>query len=309
MSNSEGSFLQPRILLPFILITLIWGSTWIVITDQLGAVPPAWSVAYRFAIGAAAMFAYARRVGASLRIGREGHLLALLFGVPQFCLNYNFVYAAELYVTSGLVAVVFALLIVPNSLFAWLFLKQKVTAAFLLGSAVALTGVALLFLQEFRASGAPADKILIGIGLTLLGVLGASISNVMQASERLRRRPVASMLAWGMFYGALADIVVAALLFGPPAIETRPGYWISLLYLSLVASALAFAAYFHVIRNIGPARAAYSSVLIPILAMGLSTVFEGYRWSTIAAAGGVLTLAGLVFALHSRRPSVPAPDG
>jgi drug/metabolite transporter (DMT)-like permease len=309
VSAREGSFLQPRILLPFILITLIWGSTWIVITDQLGRVPPAWSVAYRFAIAAAAMFAYARWTGASLRIGREGHALAFLFGLPQFFLNYNLVYAAELYVTSGLVAVVFALLIVPNSLFGWLFLKQRVTPGFLLGSAVALAGVGLLFLEEYRASAARPGDVLAGLGLTLLAILSASVSNVMQASERLRRRPVAAMLAWGIFYGALADIFVAWALSGPPVVETRIGYWVSLLYLALVASALAFAFYFHVIRMIGPARAAYSSVLIPILAMGLSTLFEHYRWTPLAAAGGVLTLAGLLLALRSKRPAVPAPEG
>jgi drug/metabolite transporter (DMT)-like permease len=305
----NASLLQPRVLLPFALITLIWGSTWIVITDQLGTVPPTWSVTYRFAIAAAAMFAYARWTGASLRIGREGHWLALLFGILQFCGNYNLVYAAELYVTSGLVAVIFALLIVPNSLLAWLFLKQKVAVGFLAGSAVALAGVALLFVQEFRASGAPATSVLAGIGLTLLAVLTASIANVMQASERLRRRPVAAMLAWGMLYGVLADIALSWLLFGPPVVETRPGYWVSLLYLSVAASAVAFALYYQVIRAIGPARAAYSSVLIPILAMGFSTAFEHYHWSTAAVAGGVLTLAGLLLALRSKRPPIPAPEG
>lgn len=309
MSGGEGSLLQPRILFPFLLVTLIWGSTWIVITDQLGTVPPMWSVAYRFAIAAAAMFAYARWTGASLGIGREGHRLAVLFGLPQFFLNYNLVYAAELYVTSGLVAVVFALLIVPNSLLAWLFLKQKVTGGFLAGSAVALAGVALLFLQEFRASAAAPRHIAIGIGLALLAVLAASVSNVMQASEPLRRRPVAAMLAWGMAYGTLADIFGAWLLFGPPVVETRIGYWVSLLYLSLAASALAFALYYRVIRAIGPARAAYSSVLIPILAMTLSTAFEHYGWSAAAVAGGVLTVAGLLLALRARRPPVPAPEG
>jgi drug/metabolite transporter (DMT)-like permease len=309
VSRSEGSFLEPRIFLPFLLVTLIWGSTWIVITDQLGVVPPAWSVAYRFTIAAVAMFAYARWTGASLRIGREGHVLAFLFGLPQFFLNYNLVYAAELYITSGLVAVVFALLVVPNSLFGWLFLKQKVAFGFLLGSAVALAGVALLFLQEFRSSAAPSAHVLAGIGLTLLAILAASVSNVMQASERLRRRPVAAMLAWGIFYGALADIALAWALSGPPVVEARIGYWVSLLYLALAASALAFALYFHVIRAIGPARAAYSSVLIPILAMGLSTLFEHYRWTPVAAAGGVLTLAGLLLALRAKRPSVPAPEG
>jgi drug/metabolite transporter (DMT)-like permease len=309
VSADEARFLQPKTLFFFVLVTLIWGSTWIVITDQLGTVPPTWSVAYRFAIAAATMFAYARWTGESLRIGREGHVLAMLFGVPQFFLNYNLVYAAELYITSGLVAVVFALLIVPNSLFAWLFLKQRMTPGFLLGSAVALAGVTLLFLQEFRTSGAPARDVAIGIGLTLLAIFAASVSNVMQASERLRRRPVAAMLAWGMAYGVVADILVAWILYGPPTIETRPLYWVSLLYLSIAASALAFAAYYHVIRAIGPARAAYSSVLIPILAMGLSTAFENYHWSRVAAAGGVLTLAGLLIALRAGRPSVPAPDG
>jgi drug/metabolite transporter (DMT)-like permease len=309
VSGPEGSFLQPRILLPFLVVTLIWGSTWIVITGEFGSVPPVWSVAYRFAIAAAAMFAYARWTGASLRIGREGHVLAFLFGLPQFFLNYNLVYAAELHVTSGLVAMVFALLIMPNSLGAWLFLKQKLTAGFLLGSAVALAGVALLFLQEYRFSAARPGDVLAGLGLTLLAILAASISNVMQASERLRRRPVAAMLAWGMFYGALADILVAWALAGPPVVETRISYWVSLLYLALAASALAFALYFQIIRAIGPARAAYSSVLIPILAMGLSTLFEDYRWTPAAAAGGVLAVAGLLLALRAKRPPVPAPEG
>jgi drug/metabolite transporter (DMT)-like permease len=296
-----GAFFQPRVLLPFILITFIWGSTWLVIKDQLGTVPPTWSVTYRFIIAAATMFAYARFTGASLRIGREGHLLAMAFGIPQFFLNFNFVYAAELYITSGLVAVVFALLLVPNSALSALFLKHKVTRRFILGSAIAVAGVALLFLQELRASAAAPHEVLIGIGLTLLGVLSASVSNVMQGSERLRRRPIAAMLAWGMVYGVIADALFAWALYGPPTIETRPLYWAGLLYLGVIASALAFSLYFAILRIIGPARAAYSSLLIPIIAMALSTLFEDYHWSTLAAAGGALTLVGLFIALNAKK--------
>ena len=301
MSHDEPSFLQPRVLVPFALVTLIWGSTWLVIKDQLGTVPPTWSVTYRFAIAAAAMFAYARWRGERLRIGRDGHLLALLFGVPQFYLNFNFVYAAELHITSGLVAVVFALLLVPNSALGWLFLKQRVTGRFLAGSLVATVGVALLFVQEMRASEAAPHEVLLGIGLTLLGVLSASVSNIMQASERLRRRPPAAMLAWGMVYGVVGNAVTAAVLYGPPVAESRAGYWVGLLYLGVAASALAFTLYFGIIRIIGPARAAYSSILVPVLAMGLSTLFEGYRWSLLAAGGGLLALAGLSLALSARR--------
>jgi drug/metabolite transporter (DMT)-like permease len=299
-----ASFLQLRILLPFLLVTLIWGSTWIVIRDQIGTVPPTWSVTYRFAIAAASMFAYAAATGASLRIGRDGHLLALSFGIPQFVLNFNFVYAAEHYVTSGLVSVVFALLLVPNAALSRIFLKHPLTPRFLFGSAIAIAGVALLFVQELQASGGHPGDVLLGIGLTLLGVLSASVSNIMQGSERLRSRPLPSMLAWGMTYGVAANALAAFVLYGPPTAEARLGYWIGLLYLGVLASALAFTVYFGLIRRIGPARAAYSSVLVPIIAMGLSTAFESYRWSKPAVAGGVLALAGLIIALRSRR--VPA---
>ncbi len=295
-----GTLRDPKVLLPFLLITLIWSSTWIVIKDQLGAVPPTWSVTYRFVVAAAAMFAWARMSGATLRIGRRGHVLAALFGIPQFCLNFNFVYAAEHHVTSGLVATVFALLMVPNSALAWLFLKQRVTWSFIAGSAIACVGVALLFVQEIRTSPASTDAVMLGIGLTLLGVLSASAANILQASRGVASMPLASLLAWGMVYGILANALLAWAAAGPPVIETRPAYWLGLVYLGLFASALAFPLYFAVMRAVGPGKAAYSSVLVPILAMMLSTLFEGYRWSALALAGGAIALAGLVIALRSR---------
>lgn len=303
--GAQASFRDPRILLPFILITLIWGSTWIVIKDQLGEVPPGWSITYRYIVAAAAMFVLAVVSGVSLRVGRNGHLLAAGFGFPQFVLNFNFVYAAEHYITSGLVAVVFALLLVPNSALTWLFFRHRVTARFVAGSALALVGVAFLFVQEMRVSIAAPRDVMIGIGLTVLGVLSASVANVMQVSEGLRTRPIAAMLAWGMFYAVIFNALFAWTTQGPPMVEYRLGYWAGVFYLGLFASALAFTFYFRIIRAVGPAKAAYSSVLVPIIAMALSTAFEDYRWSMLAAAGGVLTLAGLVIALRSRPEPLP----
>jgi drug/metabolite transporter (DMT)-like permease len=300
VSEAARGFRDPKVLVPFLLITLIWSSTWIVIKDQLGAVPPAWSVTYRFVVAGAAMFAWAAASGASLRLGGRGHMLACLFGIPQFCLNFNFVYAAEHHVTSGLVATVFALLMVPNSALAWLFLKQKASWGFVAGSVIACAGVALLFVQEMRASPVPAGQVLLGIGLTVLGVLSASCANILQASRPLAAWPLASLLAWGMVYGVIANALLAWTAAGPPVFETRPVYWLGLVYLGLFASALAFPLYFAVMRSVGPGKAAYSSVLVPILAMLLSTLFEGYRWSTLAVAGGLLALTGLVIALRSR---------
>ena len=301
MADAEAGFRDPRVLVPFILIILIWSSTWIVIKDQLGVVPPAWSVTYRFTIAAAGMFVIARMSGVSLRIGREGQLMAAAFGIPQFFLNFNFVYAAEQYITSGLVAMVFALLLVPNSALAWMFFRQPVTKRFAIGSAVALVGIALLFVQEMRSAAIPQGAVLAGIGFTIVGVLCASAANVMQLSRTLRSRPVAAVLAWAMFYGVLVNAAFALATQGPPVFEVRPGYWIGLVYLGLIASAVTFYFYLGIIRAIGPAKAAYSSVLIPIIAMGISTVAEDYRWSPLAIAGGILAIIGLIVALRSRR--------
>src|ERR1700740_2861015 len=103
------------VVLPFIIFTAIWGSTWIVIRSQLGTVPPQWSVTYRFVIATIAMASLATWRGESLGLGRKGLLAAAFLGLTQFCLNFNGVYLAERYITSGVVATVFALLLIPAS--------------------------------------------------------------------------------------------------------------------------------------------------------------------------------------------------
>ena len=315
MPHRNASLAQPAILIPFLAITLIWSSTWIVIKDQLGAgeaaVPAPWSVAYRFVFASMAMFAMARLSGATLRIGPRGHLLAMAIGIPQFVLNFQLVYAAEHYVTSGIVAVVFALLVVPNALLARMIFGHKVSRQFLAGSAVAMLGVALLFWAELRlaggSAGGSAGGVLVGIGFTLVAVLAASVGNLLQLVETVKRLPVASLLAWAMGYAALANGGIALALHGAPVAEARIGYWVGLVYLGLIASALAFFFYYRIIRAIGPAKAAYSSVLVPIVAMLISTVAEDYRWTGLAAAGGVMAVAGLLVALSGRRPAEPTP--
>jgi drug/metabolite transporter (DMT)-like permease len=290
----------------FLLITLIWSSTWIVIKGQLGVVPPIWSVSYRFWVAGAAMLVLARLNGVSLRLGRGGYVLAMLLGTFQFVVNYSFVYASELYITSGLAAVVFALLVAPNAALAWLFFGERVSGRFVLGSAVAMAGVALLFVQEMRLAATATSDVLKGLAFVLCAVLAASFANIMQLMPAIKARPIAAMLGWAMLYGATADALFALAFVGPPVFDLRPTYWLGLAYLSLVASALAFWLYYRIIRAVGPAKAAYSSVLIPIVAMAISTALENYRWSPLAIAGGLLVIAGLIVALSGRRPG-PAP--
>ena len=296
------------IVIPFIIFTSIWGSTWIVIRDQLGAVPAHWSITYRFIIAAAAMAVVALVKGESLRLGAAGLLAAAILGVLQFVINFNAVYLAEHHVTSGLVATVFALLVIPNTLLGWAFLGQKPTGRFAWGSLLAVVGILLLFAHELHEHPGRSDAILLGIGLTLCGMLGASAANVFQAREKVRRFPLFSLLAWAMGFGALMDGIIALIFAGPPVIEARLGYWVGLIYLAIFASALAFSLYLPVVRKIGPAKAAYSSALVPIIAMGFSTWIEDYRWTPLTVAGASLAIGGMLIALTRTRSTVPAPD-
>lgn len=295
------ALLTPKILIPFTVATLIWGSTWLVIRDQLGVVAPTWSVAYRFASGSAAMFIWAAIRREPLVMTPAGYAFALLFAVFQFVMNFNFVYRAEAHITSGLVAVIFALLLVPNAIFGRLLLKTPLTPRFLFGSAVALVGVGLLIIQEVRSDPSSAAETWAGLILTMTGVLSASAANIMQGSQRGRALPMTAMLAWGMLFGALINALIGWTTVGPPTIELRPAYILGVLYLGVFASAIAFTCYFAVIRAVGPAVAAYSGVITPVLAMILSTLFEGYHWTALAAAGGVVAFAGLLIALSAKR--------
>ena len=307
MSEAHRTTLR-TVTLPFIIFTAIWGSTWIVIRGQLGIVPPEWSVTYRFVIAATTMAAIAILKGEGLRLPRSGIAAAAVLGLTQFCINFNAVYLAERHITSGVVATVFALLLIPSSLLAWAFLGHKPTQRFFWSSTVAVAGIALLFLHELNEHPANAGQVAAGIGLTLAGMVGASSANVFQARPEVRRFPLFTMLAWSMALGALIDGAIALAMTGAPVIDSRPIYWAGLLYLALAASVLTFSLYYPVVRIIGPAKAAYSSVLVPIIAMGFSTAFEGYRWTPTTVAGALLALGGMVGALSRGRLAVASPD-
>lgn len=302
MNAEPPSLLKPAVLGPFVLVALIWGSTWWVITGQIAGVPPSWSVAWRFVLATPAMFLLAVAMGRSLRLGAAGQRLALLVGVTQFCGNYNFVYRAEQHLTSGIVALMIGLLLVPNALLGRMLLGQPITRRFALGSLIAIAGIALLLLHEARE--APVHgKVLLGVGYALVAMASASISNVTQANETGRGVPMASLLAWAMLYGTLCDVALAWIVAGPPVLPARPGYWLGTAYLALAGSVVTFPLYYKLVRQLGAGKAGYNGVAVVVVAMLISTVLEGYRWSPLAAAGAVLAMAGLTVALSARRPA------
>lgn len=298
MSGGEES--KGGVILPFLLVTLIWGSTWIVIRDQLGAVPASWSVCYRFLVGGIGMglFALARKV--PLRLPPQGLLFATLLGLAQFVLNFNFVYRAEHYLTSGVVATVYAMLLIPNSILAWVAFRQPVSRGFILGSVIAIAGIALLLLKEYRAAPVSPEAVLLGVALSAAGLLSASAANVMQGMKIARRLPMVAVLTWAMLIGSAFDAVYAWLTAGPPVVEWRAGYLWGIAWLGLAGSVVTFPLYFRLIQRMGAGRAAYSSVLIPVIAMLISTLAEDYRWTPLALGGALLAVAGMAIALRAK---------
>lgn len=297
---------DPRVIAAFVVTALVWGSTWLVIKGQIGPVPPSWSVTWRFTGAALGMFALGL-VRGDIRLGalvpeRPVLIHAGLIGVSLFCANFQFVYRAESHLTSGLVAVVFALLLLPNAVFSRIFLGTPVTRGFALGSAIALSGIVLLMIAEYRTAPAGSD-VPLGAAMTGLALLCASTGNVLQAAQVVRRVPAAMLLAWAFLIGAVVDFGVAWVLSGPPVFDWSPVYMGSVAYLALIGSVLTFPLYNLLLREMGPGRAAYNGVVVPVVAMLLSTVFEGYRWTGLNLGGAGLALIGLVVALRSRKPS------
>lgn len=299
------SLLTPRNFAAFLLVSLIWGGTWLVIRDQIASVPASWSISYRFMIAACAMFALAAMRREPLRLVAGGLRWALLLGLFQFTLNFGFVYNAESYITSGLVAVMFALLVVPNAIFGCIFLGQPITGAFVLGSAIAALGVSLLFAHEWRSSPATLSDVLLGAALTVGGILSASAANITQAMEGAKRQPFLALLAWSMTAGAVINTAYALVADGPPQFDPRASYTLGILYLGLAGSVVTFPLYYGLVRKVGAGRAAYSSVIVPIVAMVLSTLFEGFEWGLLPATGAVITLTGMVVAMRGRANAPP----
>ncbi len=278
--------------------TLIWGSTWFVIRTQLGDVPPGWSVTWRFVLAAAVMFALAAIRREPLRLNARQHRFALIIAVSQFVLNFNLVYRAEQYLASGLVSLTFAFLLVSNTLLSVLFLGTRVTGRFIFGSAIGLAGVALLFAPDLAAPG--GDGMMLGLALAFGGVISASIANVLQATDAGRAMPLTAGLAWAMAWGALIDGVVAWAMSGPPRISLDPVYLAGVAYLGIAASAVAFSLYYRLIRAVGAGPAAWNGVAVPVVALAISTLLEGFVWTGTAVAGAALALVGLAIALKAR---------
>ncbi len=283
----------------YLITTLIWGSTWLVIKFQLGLVPPIVSVAWRFGLAALMLAGYAWARGRTLRFARRDHGWIALQGLLLFGVNYIGVYLSEQYLPSGLVAVVFSLVVFLNALGMRVFFGLPIRPIAIVAATLGVAGVALIFGRELLTVSGGSDELhglLFALGATLI----ASLGNLVATRNHRRGMPVLQLNAWSMFYGALFVLGVALATGQPLLFDLSWPYVSSLLYLALFGSALAFGAYLTLMGRIGADRAAYTAVAIPIVALLLSTLFEQLRWHLETFLGVTACVGGIGLALRRR---------
>jgi drug/metabolite transporter (DMT)-like permease len=270
--------------------SLIWGSTWLAIKLQLTQVPPILSVAYRFCLAASILLAYCRVTRKRLNFSLNDHRFMALQGFSLFGLSYCGSYLATTYMTSGLVAVVFSTILMWNILNLRIFLGQPVAWRAFWGGFLGLSGICIVFWQDLAAF--TATRGLIGLLIALAGAYLASIGNVVGARNAKKGVPVTQANAFGMGYGGLLTLFIHFATGGILSMDWSIGYLGPMLYLTLFGSIVAFGCYMLLISRIGADYAAYVTLLMPIIALVLSTLFEGYRWSVNAVAGVTFVLMG-----------------
>ncbi|WP_252179466.1 DMT family transporter [Endozoicomonas sp. 4G] len=275
----------------YVTTVLIWGSTWVAIYFQLGDVPVNVSVFYRFAL-AGILFLPTLIFLRKLQTTRiQDHKLMLLQGCCLFSLNFICFYNSTIYISSGLSAVVFSLATIFNAINNKIFYKEEVPAKVMIAAFLGSSGLLILFLPELYNEEISIDTIK-GIIFAILGTYLFSLGNMLsKKTTSLGLSPITTN-AYGMFYGAIILFIILLVMKQPLVFSSEPEYIASLMYLSIFGSIVAFTTYLSLVARIGANNAAYSTVMFPVIALFLSSIFEGYEWHLASIMGIALTVLG-----------------
>lgn len=277
----------------FAATVLIWGSTWYAIALQLGPVPVLTSIFYRFALAALLMLpalALSRRLTPTRP---RDHLFILAQGLCLFSCNFVCFYNATKFVPSGLVSVVFSLATVLNAVNGRIFFGERIAPRMILAATIGVAGLALLFGPAIAAGTLTADAPY-GVLLAGLGTLCFSLGNMVSRRNSAAGVPPLTANAWGMAYGSLVLAGLMALT-GTPLVLPPDGLYVgALVYLAVIGSVVGFTTYLMLVARIGSGRAAYTTVMFPVVALVVSALYEGYVWDGRTVLGLGLTILGNV---------------
>ncbi len=278
---------------------IIWGTTWLGIKLQLGSVDPMVSVLYRFIAASLILMVYCRLADLKMRFHLKDHIFMALQGLVLFSVNYWIIYLASVHLTSGLVAVIFSSIVFMNMFNGALLMGSPIRSSVVVGGGIGIVGIAIVFWPEVSTFNL-SDKAALGVLLAAVSTFMASLGNIISARHQKYELPVIQTNAYGMAYGAVIMGIVVMASGKPFTFETTFVYIGSLFYLAVFGTVVAFGCYLKLIGKIGADRAAYASMLFPIVALGISTFYEGYQWSAHNIIGMVLVLMGNGLVLNKK---------
>ncbi|MCO7524864.1 DMT family transporter [Pseudomonas asiatica] len=272
---------------------LIWGTTWIAISVQSEYTSPPVAIFWRMGISALLLGAILLATRKMKWLSARDHAFCLLQGATVFGINFLCFYTAAKYVNSGLECLIFSTSIFFNAINSWIFLKQRPSMNFFPAATLGVSGIFLLFSRDLLAADVDTN-FLKGIGLCVLGTFAFSIGNLIGTRNQLNRLCVFTTTTYAMGYAALIMLALslAFKLDIYPSLESA--FLISLAHLAIFGSVVAFTVYFSLIGRIGSANAAYTTLLFPLVALTISTIYEGFEWTTASMAGAILIFSGVM---------------
>ncbi|WP_404341575.1 DMT family transporter [Pseudoalteromonas mariniglutinosa] len=275
----------------YIVTVLIWGSTWLAIEFQLGYVAVEVSLFYRFAIAAALMWLFVLSKKLPMQYSGKDHGFFVLLALCNFGLNYLVLYWAQNYLSSAMASIAFSMLLLMNIINTRLFFGKPIAKRIYVGAVLGVFGIASLFWPQIKQFDL-SNGALVGLLLALCGTFVASLGNMVSVRNSQREIGVLQGNAWGMLYSAVGLAAYVMLSDAEFTVSAPTSYWLSLFYLAIFGTVIAFACYFALLKNIGPERASYVIVLFPLVAVALSTLFEDFTWQANTFIGFSLVLMG-----------------
>ncbi|NIF20888.1 DMT family transporter [Candidatus Pantoea multigeneris] len=278
----------------YLAVVVIWGTTWIAIFLQqsaVGATAVTVAIFWRFLVAGALMLVLLKLLRRLRPLTTRDHLFCLLQGSCVFGFNFVCFYYAAAWISTGLESVIFSMAVLYNAINSWLFFRQRPPMRLLPAALLGISGIVALFWEDLSNTQASVH-VLWGAALSALGTLGFSFGNMISLRHQRQQRDVLTTNSYAMFYGAMI-MGVLSLLMGESLRPVWNGQWLgSVVYLALLGSVVGFGAYFTLVGRIGASQAAYSTLLFPLVALSLSTLYEGYVWHTSALIGLAMILAG-----------------
>tara|TARA_B100000780_G_scaffold269205_1_gene227834 strand:+ start:106 stop:990 length:885 start_codon:yes stop_codon:yes gene_type:complete len=281
-------------------ITLLcWSPTWYVIKFQLGYVDPLVSVFYRFFLASVVIFIYLLIKNKNLKFSLNHHTWFLFFGICLYSLNYVFFYLSNTYLISAFPAIVFSTVVIMNIIGEAFYFKKKPSLKTLVGATIGMIGIMIIFNDEIFNFNLSNDTH-VGLFLALLGTFCASTGNMVHQRNLNNDFPLIETIAYAMLYGSLVTLLITQIKGTELLFEYSFSYIISLTYLSIVGSIFAFIFYLRLLEKVGAGRAGYVGVVMPVLALLISTIFEDLKWQIDLVLGLPILIIGAVLVINQK---------